>query len=65
VDWARLLLSISSAFEPEQPKYRFRSGAHTLRRAEMEDYQSVYLHPKQHVEYYPGAQVIHIKSAVP
>ena len=32
-----------------------------LHRAEMMDYQSIYLHPNQHVGYYPGAQAIHLK----
>ncbi len=32
-----------------------------LRRAGIEDYQCVYLHPGQHVSYYPGAQSIHMK----
>ena len=32
-----------------------------LRRAEMKDYQCIYLHPNQHVGYYPGAQAIHMK----
>jgi NADPH-dependent 2,4-dienoyl-CoA reductase/sulfur reductase-like enzyme/rhodanese-related sulfurtransferase len=32
-----------------------------LRRAGIEDYQSVYLHPNQHVGYYPGAHPIHLK----
>ena len=32
-----------------------------LRRAKIEDYQSIYLHPNQHVGYYPGAQAIHMK----
>ena len=32
-----------------------------LRRAGIEDYQAVYLHPGHHVGYYPGAQPIHMK----
>ena len=32
-----------------------------LRRAGIEDYQSIYLHPNQHVGYYPGAHPIHLK----
>jgi NADPH-dependent 2,4-dienoyl-CoA reductase/sulfur reductase-like enzyme/rhodanese-related sulfurtransferase len=32
-----------------------------LRRAGMEDFQCVYLHPGHHVGYYPGAQAIHLK----
>jgi NADPH-dependent 2,4-dienoyl-CoA reductase/sulfur reductase-like enzyme/rhodanese-related sulfurtransferase len=32
-----------------------------LRRAGIEDYQTVYLHPNQHVGYYPGAHPIHLK----
>ncbi|MGC9159626.1 MAG: FAD-dependent oxidoreductase [Terracidiphilus sp.] len=32
-----------------------------LRRAGIEDYQCVYLHPNQHVGYYPGAHPIHLK----
>ena len=32
-----------------------------LRRAGIEDYQCVYLHPNQHVSYYPGAHAIHMK----
>ena len=32
-----------------------------LHRAEMKDYLSIYLHPNQHVGYYPGAQAIHLK----
>ncbi len=32
-----------------------------LRRAGMGDFDSIYLHPNQHVGYYPGAQVIHLK----
>ena len=32
-----------------------------LHRAGIEDYQTVYLHPTQHVTYYPGAQPIHLK----
>ncbi|HVC89205.1 MAG TPA: FAD-dependent oxidoreductase [Acidobacteriaceae bacterium] len=32
-----------------------------LRSAGIKDYQSVYLHPNQHVSYYPGAHAIHLK----
>lgn len=32
-----------------------------LRRAGIEDFQSVYLHPAHHVGYYPGAESMHIK----
>jgi NADPH-dependent 2,4-dienoyl-CoA reductase/sulfur reductase-like enzyme/rhodanese-related sulfurtransferase len=32
-----------------------------VRRAGIEDFQTVYLHPNQHVSYYPGAQAIHLK----
>jgi rhodanese-related sulfurtransferase len=32
-----------------------------LRRAGIADYQAVYLHPNQHVGYYPGAHPIHLK----
>jgi NADPH-dependent 2,4-dienoyl-CoA reductase/sulfur reductase-like enzyme/rhodanese-related sulfurtransferase len=32
-----------------------------LRKAGIEDFQSVYLHPNQHVSYYPGAHPIHFK----
>ncbi|MGC1421916.1 MAG: FAD-dependent oxidoreductase [Terracidiphilus sp.] len=32
-----------------------------LRSAGIKDYQAVYLHPNQHVGYYPGAQAIHMK----
>jgi NADPH-dependent 2,4-dienoyl-CoA reductase/sulfur reductase-like enzyme/rhodanese-related sulfurtransferase len=32
-----------------------------LRRAGIEDFQTAYLHPNQHVGYYPGAHVIHMK----
>ena len=32
-----------------------------LRRAGIDDFQCVYLHPNQHVSYYPGAHPIHIK----
>ena len=32
-----------------------------LRRAGIEDYLCVYLHPNQHVSYYPGAHAIHMK----
>jgi NADPH-dependent 2,4-dienoyl-CoA reductase/sulfur reductase-like enzyme/rhodanese-related sulfurtransferase len=33
----------------------------TLRRAGMEDFTAVYLHPNQHAGYYPGAKPIHLK----
>lgn len=33
----------------------------SLRRAGIDDFQSVYLHPGHHVGYYPGAQAIHLK----
>ncbi len=33
----------------------------TLRRAGMNDFQAVYLHPNQHAGYYPGAKRIHLK----
>ncbi len=33
----------------------------TLRRAGIEDFESVYLHPGNHVGYYPGAKPIHLK----
>jgi rhodanese-related sulfurtransferase len=33
----------------------------SLHRAGMTDFQSVYLHPSQHVAYYPGAKPIHMK----
>jgi NADPH-dependent 2,4-dienoyl-CoA reductase/sulfur reductase-like enzyme/rhodanese-related sulfurtransferase len=33
----------------------------TLRRAGIEDYESVYLHPGHHVGYYPGSKPIHLK----
>ena len=33
----------------------------SLRRAGVKDVGSVYLHPNQHVGYYPGAQTIHLK----
>ncbi len=33
----------------------------SLRRAGVTDYQVVYLHPNQHVGYYPGAHPIHLK----
>jgi NADPH-dependent 2,4-dienoyl-CoA reductase/sulfur reductase-like enzyme/rhodanese-related sulfurtransferase len=33
----------------------------TLRRAGIEDFESVYLHPGNHVGYYPGAKPIHVK----
>jgi NADPH-dependent 2,4-dienoyl-CoA reductase/sulfur reductase-like enzyme/rhodanese-related sulfurtransferase len=32
-----------------------------LRRAGIDDYRTVYLHPGHHVGYYPGAQTIHLK----
>ena len=32
-----------------------------LKRAGMTDYEKVYLHPKHHVGYYPGAQTLHLK----
>ncbi len=32
-----------------------------LRRAGVDDYEKVYLHPGSHVDYYPGATPIHIK----
>ena len=32
-----------------------------LRRAGIDDFQCVYLHPNQHVSYYPGAHPIHLK----
>jgi NADPH-dependent 2,4-dienoyl-CoA reductase/sulfur reductase-like enzyme/rhodanese-related sulfurtransferase len=32
-----------------------------LRRAGMKDFQAIYLHPSQHVGYYPGAQAIRMK----
>jgi len=32
-----------------------------LRRAKMDDFQCIYLHPGHHVGYYPGAQPIHLK----
>ncbi len=32
-----------------------------LRRAGIEDFQAVYLHPNHHVAYYPGAHPIHMK----
>jgi NADPH-dependent 2,4-dienoyl-CoA reductase/sulfur reductase-like enzyme/rhodanese-related sulfurtransferase len=32
-----------------------------LRRAGVDDYRTVYLHPGHHVGYYPGAQTIHLK----
>jgi len=32
-----------------------------LRRVGMEDFEVVYLHPNQHVGYYPGAQAMHMK----
>lgn len=32
-----------------------------LRRADITDYEKVYLHPKHHVAYYPGAQTLHLK----
>jgi NADPH-dependent 2,4-dienoyl-CoA reductase/sulfur reductase-like enzyme/rhodanese-related sulfurtransferase len=33
----------------------------SLRRALVEDYECVYLHPGHHVGYYPGAKAIHLK----
>ncbi|MGC9197828.1 MAG: FAD-dependent oxidoreductase [Acidobacteriaceae bacterium] len=33
----------------------------SLSRAGMTDYQAIYLHPNQHVAYYPGAHPIHMK----
>jgi NADPH-dependent 2,4-dienoyl-CoA reductase/sulfur reductase-like enzyme/rhodanese-related sulfurtransferase len=33
----------------------------SLRRTGMEDFESIYLHPGNHVGYYPGAQAIHLK----
>ncbi len=33
----------------------------TLRRAGMNDFKAVYLHPNQHAGYYPGARPIHLK----
>lgn len=33
----------------------------SLRHAGLTDFQSVYLHPNQHVAYYPGAKPIHMK----
>jgi rhodanese-related sulfurtransferase len=33
----------------------------SLRRAGVDDYHSVYLHPAHHVGYYPGAQPMHLK----
>jgi NADPH-dependent 2,4-dienoyl-CoA reductase/sulfur reductase-like enzyme/rhodanese-related sulfurtransferase len=33
----------------------------TLRRAGMDDFTAVYLHPNQHAGYYPGAKPIHLK----
>jgi NADPH-dependent 2,4-dienoyl-CoA reductase/sulfur reductase-like enzyme/rhodanese-related sulfurtransferase len=33
----------------------------SLRRAGMVDFESIYLHPGNHVGYYPGAQAIHLK----
>lgn len=32
-----------------------------LRRAEHTDYEKIYLHPKNHVGYYPGSEAIHLK----
>jgi NADPH-dependent 2,4-dienoyl-CoA reductase/sulfur reductase-like enzyme/rhodanese-related sulfurtransferase len=32
-----------------------------LRRAGLEDFEAVYLHPGHHVDYYPGAKPIHLK----
>lgn len=33
----------------------------SLKRAGITDYQKVYLHPKHHVTYYPGAETLHLK----
>jgi NADPH-dependent 2,4-dienoyl-CoA reductase/sulfur reductase-like enzyme/rhodanese-related sulfurtransferase len=33
----------------------------SLQRAGIVDYEKVYLHPKHHVGYYPGAQTLHLK----
>jgi NADPH-dependent 2,4-dienoyl-CoA reductase/sulfur reductase-like enzyme/rhodanese-related sulfurtransferase len=33
----------------------------SLRRAGLDDFESIYLHPGNHVGYYPGAQAIHLK----
>lgn len=33
----------------------------SLKRAGVTDYEKVYLHPKHHVGYYPGAQTLHLK----
>jgi NADPH-dependent 2,4-dienoyl-CoA reductase/sulfur reductase-like enzyme/rhodanese-related sulfurtransferase len=33
----------------------------SLRRARLNDFESIYLHPGNHVGYYPGAQAIHLK----
>ena len=33
----------------------------SLKRAGITDYQKVYLHPKHHVGYYPGAETLHLK----
>jgi NADPH-dependent 2,4-dienoyl-CoA reductase/sulfur reductase-like enzyme/rhodanese-related sulfurtransferase len=33
----------------------------SLRRAGVEDYEKIYLHPNQHAGYYPGAQPMHLK----
>ena len=33
----------------------------SLRRAGIDDFESIYLHPGHHVGYYPGAQAIHLK----
>src|SRR5947209_16907849 len=33
----------------------------SLKRAGMVDYEKVYLHPKQHATYFPGAKPIHLK----
>ena len=33
----------------------------SLKRAGISDYEKVYLHPKHHVGYYPGAQTLHLK----
>ena len=37
----------------------------SLRRAGMEDFQAVYLHPAHHAGYYPGAKTIHLKLLFP
>ena len=33
----------------------------SLRRAAVEDYEKIYLHPNQHAGYFPGAQQMHLK----